>query len=51
MRQTFRAFRSRNFRWYMSGQLLSMVGMWMHQIAVGWIAYELTGSALNPDGY
>jgi MFS family permease len=41
-----RAFRHRNFRWFFIGQSGSMVGSWMQQIAVGWLVYRLTGSAL-----
>ncbi len=41
-----RAFRHRNFRWFFIGQSGSMIGSWMQQIAVGWLVYRLTGSAL-----
>ena len=42
----FRALGSRDFRIYFSGQLVSMAGTWMQQVAMGWLAYELSGSAL-----
>jgi len=42
----FRALGSRDFRIYFSGQLVSMAGTWMQQVALGWLAYELSGSAL-----
>jgi MFS family permease len=42
----FRALDSRDFRIYFSGQLISMAGTRMQQVAMGWLAYELSGSAL-----
>jgi MFS family permease len=42
-----RAFRYRNYRLYFFGQTLSLVGTWMQLIAVGWLVYRLTGSALQ----
>lgn len=44
--RTFRALRHRNYRIYFSGQAVSMVGTWLQQVAMGWLAYRLTGSAL-----
>lgn len=41
-----RALRSRDFRLYFAGQLVSVAGTWMQQIAMGWLAYRLTDSAL-----
>jgi MFS family permease len=41
-----RALRSRDFRIYFGGQLVSMAGTWMQQVAMGWLAYKLSGSAL-----
>jgi len=41
-----RALRSRDFRIYFGGQLISMAGTWMQQVAMGWLAYKLSGSAL-----
>lgn len=41
-----RALRSRDFRIYFSGQLVSMAGTWMQQVAMGWLAYKLSNSAL-----
>src|SRR5690349_5432015 len=32
----------RNFRLFWIGQTLSLVGSWMQQVAVGWMALELT---------
>jgi len=38
------ALRSRNFRLFFAGQLVSLVGTWMQQIAMVWLAYRLTDS-------
>ena len=40
----FSVFRHRNFRLYMTGQLLNVIGLWLHRVAVGWLAWDLTGS-------
>ncbi|RTL45121.1 MAG: MFS transporter [Candidatus Melainabacteria bacterium] len=42
----FRVFRSRDYSLYFGGQLLSQVGTWMQQIALSWLTYKLTNSAL-----
>lgn len=41
-----RALRSRDFRIYFAGQIVSVAGTWMQQIAMSWLAYRLTDSAL-----
>ena len=38
-------FRHRNFRLFLTGQTLSLIGTWMQSMAVGWLALELTNSA------
>lgn len=38
------ALRSRNFRLFFVGQLISLIGTWMQQIAMIWLAYRLSGS-------
>jgi MFS family permease len=38
------ALRSRNFRLFFAGQLISLIGTWMQQIAMIWLAYRLTDS-------
>lgn len=43
---TFRALRHKNFRLFIYGQSISLTGTWMQQIAVGWLVYRLTGSAM-----
>jgi MFS family permease len=40
-----RALRHRNFRLFLSGQMISLVGTWMQQVAQSWLIYKLTGSA------
>jgi MFS family permease len=37
-----RALRHRNFRLFWSGQLISLVGTWMQQVAQGWLVLTLT---------
>jgi MFS family permease len=44
LRHTFRALRHRNFRLFISGQLISLIGTWMEQTAMGWLVYQLTNS-------
>ncbi|WP_158799088.1 MFS transporter [Pedobacter sp. L105] len=41
---TFRAFRSRNYRLYFCGQSVSQIGTWMQRAAVSWIIYTMTHS-------
>jgi MFS family permease len=42
----WRALRHRNFRLYFAGQGVSLIGTWMTRLAMGWLVYELTHSAL-----
>ena len=42
---TFRALRYRNFRLFFGGQIISLVGTWMQQVALSWLVYRLTNSA------
>lgn len=42
---TFAAFRHRNYRLWFIGQLVSLVGTWMQNIAQAYLLYTLTGSA------
>lgn len=44
--KSFSAIRHRNFRLYMGGQLVSLVGTWMQTIAQGWLVYQLSHSEL-----
>ena len=41
-----RALHHRNYRLFFGGQSISLVGTWMQQIAMGWLVYRLTNSAL-----
>ncbi|HEY0351185.1 MAG TPA: MFS transporter [Gemmatimonadales bacterium] len=41
-----RALRHRNYRIFMGGQLISLIGTWMQTVAESWLVYRLTGSAL-----
>jgi MFS family permease len=40
-----RALRHSNYRLFFFGQLVSLVGTWMQQVAEAWLVYRLTGSA------
>ncbi len=42
--KTFRALRHRNFRLFWYGQLVSLSGTWMQQVAQQWLVYRLTDS-------
>jgi len=44
MTSLVRSLRHRNFRLYFFGQSISVTGTWMQSIAMGWLAYRLTGS-------
>jgi MFS family permease len=43
---TFRALRHRNFRLFISGQIVSLIGTWMQNMAQAWLVYRLTHSEL-----
>jgi MFS family permease len=45
MKHTFRALAERDFRLYFFGQAVSLIGTWVQQVAMSWIAYRVTGSA------
>ncbi len=46
MHPALRAFRSKNFRIFYTGQGLSLLGNWMQTVAMSWLMYRITGSAL-----
>lgn len=46
LRASFRALRHRNFRLFLLGQVVSLLGTWMQQVALGWLVYRLTRSPL-----
>jgi MFS family permease len=41
-----RALRYRNYRLFFAGQGISLIGTWLQQIALSWLVYRLTHSAL-----
>jgi MFS family permease len=41
-----RALRHRDYRLFISGQLISLIGTWMQTVAESWLVYRLTGSAV-----
>lgn len=41
----FRSLRHHNFRLFLVGQVVSVTGTWMQQLALGWLVYRLTHSA------
>jgi MFS family permease len=43
-RRTFRALRHRNYRIFITGQSVSLVGTWMQNLVQSWLIYRLTGS-------
>src|SRR3954468_9798127 len=43
---TFRALRHRNFRLFIIGQIISLVGTWMQNAAQSWLVYRLTHNGL-----
>jgi MFS family permease len=45
-RSLLRALSHRNFRLYFAGQSISLIGTWMQQIALAWLAYRFGNSAM-----
>ena len=43
---TLRALRHRNFALFIAGQGWALIGYWIQQLAVSWLVYRLTGSAM-----
>lgn len=43
---TLRALQYRNFQLFFSGQLISLIGTWMQNMAQAWLVYRLTGSSV-----
>jgi len=44
--RALRALRHRNYRLFIGGQLISLVGTWLQSVAQSWLVYRLTGSPL-----
>ena len=42
--KTVQAFTHRNYRIYAAGNAVSLTGVWMQRVAVGWLAWSLTHS-------
>lgn len=42
-----RSFRHRGYRLFFAGQLISLTGTWMQQVAQSWLVYRLTDSSLS----
>jgi MFS family permease len=42
----FPALRHRNFRLFIVGQGISLIGFWMQSVAQGWLVYRLSGAPL-----
>jgi MFS family permease len=47
LQKTFAALRHRNYRLFFFGQLISVVGTWMQTVAIGWVVYDRSNSALT----
>src|SRR3954468_3752451 len=45
LRFALRALRSRNYRLFFAGQVVSLVGNWLTSVATAWLVYRLTHSA------
>lgn len=43
-RETFRSLRHRNFRLFWFGQMISLIGTWMQNVAQGWMVLRLSNS-------
>jgi len=43
---TLRALQYRNFQLFFSGQLISLIGTWMQNLAQAWLVYRITGSMI-----
>lgn len=44
--EMFAALTNRNYRLYLTGQAVSLVGTWMQAVALGWLVFTLTGSGV-----
>ena len=42
----FRSLRYKNFRLFVEGQSLSLIGTWLQMVALTWLVYKITNSAL-----
>ena len=44
-RDLVRSLRHRNFQLFFAGQLISLIGTWMQNVAQSWLVYRVTGSS------
>ncbi len=44
--QAFRSLKNRNYRLFWFGQMISLAGTWMQDVALGWLVLDITGSAV-----
>ena len=42
--ESFPALKYKNFRYFISGQGISLIGTWMQRVAQQWVIYEMTKS-------
>ena len=42
---TFKSLKYRNFRLFFPGLIVSQIGIWIQNIAIGWLVYDMTRSA------
>jgi MFS family permease len=40
-----RSLKHKNYRLFFGGQIISLTGSWMQQVALSWLVYRITGSA------
>ena len=43
MSRTFAALAERNYRWFLTGQIVTNVGTWMQRVAQDWLVLDLSG--------
>jgi hypothetical protein len=41
---SLRALRHRNYRLFFFGQIISLTGTWLQQVALSWLVYDITNS-------
>ena len=44
LKSTFRSLKYRNFRLFFPGLLTSQVGIWIQNVAISWVVYDMTNS-------
>lgn len=45
--RTFKSLRTRNYRLYFAGQIVSLSGTWMQSVAQAWLVLKLSGSGVD----